>query len=60
MTNQSKLGNAGLNGFWKRCLTDLDRIDGEPMEFELKHFPAFTTLRIVGEVHEMMTKSKCE
>ena len=60
MTHQSKLGNAGLFGFWKRYLTDLDRTDGEPMEVEWKHVPAFTTLGIVGEVHKMMAKSKCE
>ena len=27
-----------------RYLKDLDRIDGEPMEFEWKHFSGFTTL----------------
>ena len=27
-----------------RCLKDLDRIDGEPMEFESKNFPGFPSL----------------
>ena len=34
--NQSKHGKAGTIGFWKRYFKDLDRIDGEPMEFEWK------------------------
>ena len=60
VTNQSKPGKAGSNGFWTRYLKDVDRIDGEPMEFEWKNFPGFTTLGILGEVQKMMTKSKCE
>ena len=38
---------------------DLDRIDGEPMEFEWKNIPGFT-LGILDEIQQMMTKSKCE
>ena len=34
----------------------LDRIDGEPMEFEWKYFPGFTTLQLCNKVHEFMTK----
>ena len=41
-------------------LKDLDRIDGEPMEFEWKIFPGFTTLGILTEIQKMMTESKCE
>ena len=43
-----------------RCLKDLDRIDGEPMEFEWQNFQGFTTLEILDEVQKMMAKSKCE
>ena len=34
---------------------ELDRIDGEPMEFEWKNFPGFTTLQILAE-----TKTWCK
>ena len=34
----------------------LDTIDGEPMEFEWNIFPGFTTLELVREVHEFMSK----
>ena len=43
-----------------RYLQDLDRIDGEPMEFEWKIFPRVTTLGILDEIQKMMTESKCE
>ena len=39
---------------------ELDRIDGEPMEFESKNFPGFTTLQILAEIQNMMTEIKCE
>ena len=46
-----------IKWFWEtRYLKDLDRIDGEPMEFEWKHFPGLTSWRILTE----MTESKCE
>ena len=38
---------------------ELDRIDGEPMEFEWKTFPS-TTLGILGEIQKMMTEIQCE
>ena len=41
-------------------LKDLDWIDAEPMDFEWKVFPGFTTLGILDKVQKMMTKSKCE
>ena len=34
----------------------LDTIDGEPMEFEWNIFPGFTTLQLVVEVQEFMSK----
>ena len=37
-----------------RYLKELDRIDGEPMEFEWKNFPGFTTLGILAEIQKMM------
>ena len=43
-----------------RYLKDLDRIDGEPMDFEWTVFPGFTTLGILDQIQKMMTKSKCE
>ena len=50
-----------IKGFLEtRHLKNLDRIDGEPMEFEWKNFPGFTTLKILHEVQKMMTESKCE
>ena len=39
---------------------DLDRIDGQPMEFEWKSFPGFTTLQVLAEIQKMMTEMKCE
>ena len=36
-----------------RYLKDLNRIDGEPMEFEWKIFPAFTTLGILEEIQKL-------
>ena len=43
-----------------RYLKYLDRIDGEPIEFEWKTFPVFTTLGILDAIQKMMTESKCE
>ena len=34
---------------------ELDRIDGEPMEFEWMIFPGFTTLQILLEIQKLMT-----
>ena len=38
----------------------LDRIDGQPKEFEWKNFPGFTALQIVAEIQKMMAETKCE
>ena len=57
--NQSKHGKAGSSGFWKKpYLKDVDRIDGELMEFEWKIFPGFATLGILDEIQKMTTESK--
>ena len=34
----------------------LDKIDGEPMEFEWNIFPGFTTLQLVREVQELLSR----
>ena len=34
----------------------LDTIDGEPMDFEWNIFPGFTTLQLVREVQELLSK----
>ena len=34
----------------------LDRIDGEPMEFEWNIFPRFTTLQICNKVQELLSR----
>ena len=43
-----------------RSFRVLDRIDGEPMEFEWKNFSGFTTLGVLDEIQKMMTELKCE
>ena len=57
--------NPQSNTVWERQLSwfkdssqyrALDTIDGEPMEFEWNIFPGFTTLQLLQEVHEFMTK----
>ena len=39
---------------------ELDRVDGEPMEFECPNFPGFTTLQILAEIQKMMGEMRCE
>ena len=43
-----------------RYLKDLDRIDGERMEFEWTIFPGFTSLGILEVIQKMMTELQCE
>ena len=43
-----------------RYLKDLNRIDGEPMEFERKIFPGFTTLGILEEIQKIMIELQWE
>ena len=33
---------------------DLNRIDGQPMDFEWKIFPGFTAVGILNEIQQMM------
>ena len=42
-----------------QCL-ELNRSDGEPMEFEWTTFPGFTTLQIHSEIQNTMTETQCE
>ena len=56
-----KAWESRINWFLEtRYLKDLDRIDGEPMEFECKIFPGFTTLGILDEIQKMMGELQCE
>ena len=57
--------NPQLNYAWEDRLTwfkssseyrALERIDGEPMEFEWNIFPGFTTLQLVSEVQELLSR----
>ena len=57
--------NAQSNGAWEDRLgwfksspeyRNFDRIDGEPMEFEWNIFPGFTTLQLVREVQELLSR----
>ena len=58
VTDQWKPGKAGSNGILETCyLKDLNRIDGELMEFEWTNFPGFTTLKILDEIQKMMNYS---
>ena len=41
-------------------LKDLDRIDGEPIEFEWKNFQGSTKLGILEEIQKMMTELQCD
>ena len=56
--------NPQLNNAWEDRLTwfkgspeyrALDKIDGEPMEFEWNIFQGFTTLQLVREVQELLS-----
>ena len=61
MASQAKPGKTGSKIFLEiRYLADLDRIDGEPMEFEWKIFQGFTTLGILEEIPKIMTELQCE
>ena len=43
-----------------RSLKDVDRIDGEPMEFEWTICPGFATLWILNEIQNMMAELQCK
>ena len=58
VTNQSKPGRTKFICYLEnRYLKDLNRIDGEPMEFE---WTIFTTLGILEEIQKFMTEWECE
>ena len=41
--------------------SELNRIDGQPMEFEWKDFfPGFTAVGILDEIQQMMGELQCE
>ena len=61
--------NPQSNNAWEDRLTwfesspeyrALDKIDGEPMEFEWNIFPGFTTLQLVREVQEFLSRLSVE
>ena len=59
--NEFKLGKTKIKRYLETCyLKELDRIDGEQMEFEWTNFPGFTTLGILNEIQKMMTEIQCE
>ena len=43
-----------------RYLKELDRTDGELMEFEWENFQGFTSLGILDEIQKMMAEFRCE
>ena len=61
--------NPQSNTLWEDKLTwfknspeyrALDKIDGEPMEFDWNIFPGFTTLQLCNEVQELLSKMSVE
>ena len=42
-----------------RYLKELDRTDGEPMEFDWENLSGFTTLGILAEIQKMMAELRC-
>ena len=61
VTNQSKPGKTKKKtNLENRHLEGLNRIDGEPMEFEWKIFLGFITLGILEEIQKKRTELKCE
>ena len=61
MTNQSKPARTKFKWYLEnRYLKDLNRIDGEPMEFEWKTFPGFTTLAILEEIQKFVIELQFE
>ena len=65
------LGNMGPDPVesWKKqiqwysendCFSELNRIDGQLMEFVWQVFPGFTTVGILNKIQQMMGKLQCE
>ena len=46
--------------FESNHLTDLNRIDGESMEFEWKIIPGFTTFGLLEQIQEIMKERQCD
>ena len=40
--------------------SELNRIDGQPLEFEWKIFPGFPTVGILNQIQQMMRELQCE
>ena len=40
--------------------SELNRIDGQPMEFDGKIFPGFTTVGILNQIQQMVGELQCE
>ena len=40
--------------------SELNRIDGQPMDYEWKTFPGFTTVGILNQIQQMMRELQCE
>ena len=53
---RSKIQWYSGNNYFK----DLNRIDGQPMEFEWKIFPGFTTVGILNQIQQMMGELQCD
>ena len=45
---------------WNGSCRELDRIDGEPMEFEWMMNPGHTTLHILLEIQKLLKDLNCE
>ena len=63
-----KIGNNPVES-WKKQIqwysdndysSELNRIDGQPMEFEWEIFPGFTAAGTLNEIQQMMGKLQCE
>ena len=57
-THENSQSNMAWEEWFKSTLEyrTLDRIDGEPMEFEWNIFPGFTTLQLSQEVQELLLR----
>ena len=54
------LEEASSSVFRKDYFSELNRIDGQPVEFEWKIFPGFTAVGILNEIQQTMGKLQCE
>ena len=44
----------------KKYFSELNRIDGQPMEFQWTIFPGFTAARTLNQIQQMMGEIQCE